>query len=68
MGDKEIKSLEELGKATAAAETAADTETPAPAEGEAASQEAATPQSDEPAAPVYVQKLDAQGQIGRAHV
>ncbi len=61
MGDKEIKSLEELGKATAAAETAAPADAQAPADGEAASEETPAPQSDEPAAPVYVQKLDAQG-------
>ncbi len=62
MGDKEIKSLEELGKATAAAETATKDDAQAPAEGEAAiTEEAATTQSEQPAAPVYVQKLDAQG-------
>ncbi|MCP4933123.1 MAG: 30S ribosomal protein S9 [bacterium] len=61
MGDKEIKSLEELGKATAAAETATKADVPAPADGDAAPAEEATTQSDEPTAPVYVQKLDAQG-------
>jgi len=61
MGDKEIKSLEELGKATAQAETAAEADAQAPAEAEAVSDATETTPTDEPAAPVYVQKLDDQG-------
>jgi len=62
MGDKEIKSLEELGKATAQAEKAAAPEaaTDADATTEASAEETAAV-SNEPAAPVYEQKLDAQG-------
>ena len=59
MGDKEIKSLEELGKATASKEAAkAATDTKAPAGTEAVAENTAP---DEPAAPVYEQKLDAHG-------
>jgi small subunit ribosomal protein S9 len=62
MGDKEIKSLEELGKATAQAEKEAAPEaaTDAEATTEASAEETAAV-SNEPAAPVYEQKLDAQG-------
>jgi small subunit ribosomal protein S9 len=55
MGDKEIKSLEELGKATAQAEKDTDTKTPAEVE------TTQTVESEENAAPVYEQKLDDHG-------
>ncbi|MCF6200084.1 MAG: 30S ribosomal protein S9 [Hyphomicrobiaceae bacterium] len=62
MGDKEIKSLEELGKATAQSANETTSETPAAEAG--ADAEAPAAASSEPAAPVYVQKLD---KLGRAY-
>ena len=56
MGDKEIKSLEELGKATAQSTESVASETTGEAE-----EVVGEPLSNEPPAPVYEQKLDAQG-------
>ena len=60
MGDKEIKSLEELGKATAQTAAAAPADAEATQATETGAEEAEAV-SSEPAAPVYTQKLDAEG-------
>lgn len=57
MGDKEIKSLEELGKATAQAEA----EATKPADAEKTEDTSDVAETEVSTAPVYEQKLDAHG-------
>ena len=64
MGDKEIKSLEELGKATAQSAEETKSETAVTEAGGEAEAPAAETVSNEPPAPVYEQKLD---KFGRAY-